>query len=263
MPTVNSRRRRLGAAAALTVALAAPAACSSTHTTHGPSGSSGVGGVDPAGPGSGGSAPGVAAKSLSCDRFAADRLLSAARQVVPAALVRVGQAPTDVNDDTLACGYEFYTDGTDLTSADYGMIQVSVQISDAWDQNVVLDGNDDDKENAEAFAADRDSARAGQGPLADEDGATDVFVDLPDLGHGGFVEDVHRTADGVDQSWNASLEVLRVPRPYRVEIDLSFVVPQPDQSVPDTSLDDAMKDQSKRVALVRGLATVVLASMPS
>ena len=64
-------------------------------------------------------------------------------------------APGDENDGGRECRYELYTPGTDLSSADYGMVQILVQ--DTW-PDVLLDGKHDAADSRQAFDHDRDSA---------------------------------------------------------------------------------------------------------
>jgi len=164
-------------------------------------------------------------------------------------------APGDENDGGRECRYELYTPGTDLSSADYGMVQILVQ--DTW-PDVLLDGKHDAADSRQAFDHDRDSARSTYNGTS-ENNATGRYYDIAGVGEGAYVEDVvHTNDDGTPNSWNADLEALREPRPYNVHVGVSFVLPQPDQAVPDASLDTAMADRVHRDDLAKALARAVL-----
>jgi hypothetical protein len=225
--------------------VATVAACSSPDSTR-----AGAGGGSP-------EIGGVPALSLTCAAFPATTLVTAARAIAPSVQIRASDAPGDENDGGRECRYDLYTPGTDLSSADYGMVQILVQVQDTW-PDVLLDGKHDAADSRQAFDDDRDSARRTYNGTS-ENNAIGRYYDVADVGEGAYVEDVVHTDDGgTPTSWNADLDALREPRPYNVHVGVSFVIPQPDQAVPDTSLDTAMRDRSHRDDLAKVLAQAVL-----
>jgi hypothetical protein len=51
------------------------------------------------------------------------------------------------------------------------------------------------------------------------------------------------------------------PQPYHVEVSVDYVVPQPDQALPDKALDTAMRDEAVRGQLVQAITTALLAKV--
>ncbi len=247
------------AAAAATTALAG---CSgnSGSSNSGPGTSPGGSGRVGAQGGNGAQLAGVPATSLSCDRFPPADLLAAVRTMTPTAQMKVAPPPVGTADDGLQCSYTLYTPGTDLSSADYGEVDISVQIQDAW-PDILLDGKHDDKNNRDAFADGQQNAKVVYNGSTEES-SVGKYYELGGVGQGAFIEDtVQQQDDGTPEQWTTDVEALHVPRPYKIEVGLSFVIPQPDQPVPDTSLVDAMRGQSFRTNLAKALTQVVFTKL--
>lgn len=248
MNTIASRRAAWIAGLAV---VATVAGC----TPSGGTGTSAAGGASP-------EVGGVPALSLTCATFAASSLVIAARTIAPSVQMRAADAPGDENDGGRECRYDLYTPGTDLSSADTGMVQILVQVQDTW-PDVLLDGKHDADDSRKAFDADRDSSRKTYTGTS-ENNAIGRYYDVAGVGKGAYVEDVVHTDDnGTPNSWNVDLEALREPRPYNVHVGVSFVIPQPDQAVPDASLDTAMRDRNHRDDLAKVLAQTVLTQLDS
>ena len=208
-----------------------------------------------------GQAPGIRAKSLSCDRFPAAEIQAAVRQTAATAVVRAdGPASDSGRPDSLICGYTLYTPGTDLDSADRGLAQLTLAISDQWaEEPHVGDGKDDQRERA-AFDANKASALKADGQT--ENDATFAVHEVPGIGAGAYLEDTTHKADGSTVSqYNDDLSVLHLPGPNKVDVTVGYALPQADQPLPDKALDTAMRDAAARARLIQSITSVQLAEL--
>lgn len=208
--------------------------------------------------------PGVTAKSLSCNGFPADPVQAAVRGPVPSAVVRADGPSTDTSrPDSLICRYTLYTPGTDLESADRGLIQVALTISDQWTDAPHLDDGKDGQRERDAFEENKASALNKDGHTAN-DTTTYAVHEVPATGAGAYLEDATHREDGTTVSqYSDDLSILHDPGPYKVEVSVSYVLPQADQPLPDTALDTAMRDAAGRTRLAQAIAGSLLTRIGS
>jgi hypothetical protein len=253
--------RPVAAVAALVLA-AGLAACSGSS-------GSGPARVAPAGAGlraagtagtadAGGSAsgPGIAASSLTCDQFSASDVQSAVQKQVASATAQAITVSDQGSSDGLTCAYNVATPGTDTSSADRGMAQVMLTVSDIWDQTPIT-GTDDAAKQKDGYEQERASAQSGNGVT--ENNATGTYHDISGVGAAAYLVDtVHTDDSGNDAQYTVTVDALRDPRPYRVELGVDYVLPQPDQSLPDKSLDTVMRDPATRAQLAQMITRALL-----
>jgi hypothetical protein len=248
-------RRPLHIALAAVATAASLAACSSTS----PSGSL----PGPVGSGSsGGSAgsdkvidPGVKASSLSCPT--PDVLVSGGSSVVSTLQARPNpSAASSKGSDKIGCLYDIYTPGTDLSSANLGLVQVTLTIEDGWKTVISEQQTERDlaaqQKKYEDYAA--DSKQNPPAPLE-----TDKFSDTTGIGKAGFLVDATSTqSDGIPDTQAGRLFVFRDTRPYRVEVDILYTLPQQDVTISDKALDTAMHDPAAKGKLLQGIAKALI-----
>jgi hypothetical protein len=198
---------------------------------------------------------------LSCNGFPATDAQTAARRLVGTAVVRAdGPASDTGRPDSLVCRYTLYTPGTDLDSADRGLAQLTLAISDQWaEEPHAGDGKDEQRERT-AFEANKASALKTDGQTENDAGF--AVRDVPGIGAGAYLEDTTHKADGSTVSqYDDDLSVLHMPGPYKIDVTVDYVIPQPEQALPDKALDIAMRDASTRARLVQSITSAQLAKI--
>jgi hypothetical protein len=184
---------------------------------------------------------------------------TAARRQVSSAVVRAdGPSPDTSRPDQLTCRYTLYTPGTDLDSADRGMVQVELMISDQWAEAPYEGDGKDGQRERDAFEATKASSLKFDGHT--ENDASYAVHEVTATGAGAYLEDVTHKEDGTTVSeYDEDLSILHDPGPYKVEVTTSYTIPQADQPLPDKALDTAQHDASGRARLVQAIAGALLA----
>ena len=204
-------------------------------------------------------APGTAAADIPCSRFPASLVAAAVHPMVPTADVApsdAGQGPADGR----ICAFTVATPGTDLDSADRGLAQVTITVQDVWEQ-APLTGKGDLARQQQGFHDSSRSARTSSGQT--ENDAHFTYSDVTGVGDGAYLEDTeHRADDGTITQYNDAVSVLRHPRPFRLDVVLDYVRPQPDQDLPDRSLDQLLGDAHQRAVLTEAIAKAVVGAVP-
>jgi hypothetical protein len=207
------------------------------------------------------SGAGIAASSLTCDTFPVPVVQAAVQQQVPGVIAR--RTPTASGDSTdgMSCEYDIAAARTDLSSADRGLAQVTLTIADVWSDTPIT-GSDDDVHEKEGYESERHSVQsAANGPA--ENNATGMYHDVTGVGTAAYLVDTVHTDDaGTPTQYSVNLCVLHDPRPYNVQLDLNYVIPQPDQPLPDKALDTVLRVQSGRARLAQKIAAALLAKVP-
>jgi hypothetical protein len=256
-------KRALTTAAVLTVAGALVACSSSSH----PKGSAQVirqhasGAVsagDPLGTSAPAGEPGVAASTLHCSDFPVDLIRSAVQKQVSSATVTVQDDSQAGNSEPVHCLWDVYTPGTDISSADRGMAQVSLAIDDTFEETPLMDPMHDADNQRQDFEDARTSAQKADNGQA-ENNATTSYHDVPGVGAEAYLDDtVHADDSGTTTQYNVALTALHIPRPFAVRVTVDYAIPQQGNMPSDASLDTVMKSVGSRDQLAANIAAAVL-----
>ena len=193
-------------------------------------------------------APGVAASSLTCDKFPISDLQAAAQQVVPSAKAQQDTGSIGLGNN---CRFAIFTPGTDTTSGNAGEVGVILTINDSYDSS---DGQTGPGAQQKAFDNLKDT-KPYQGV-----GYRVTQSDVSGVGAEAYLIDTANASGGGPViQYQDELHVLHSPRPYSFFISTDYEIPDSGQPLPDKSLDTAMRDDSKRAQLITAIAKALLA----
>jgi hypothetical protein len=201
--------------------------------------------------------PGVPAKSLSCDKFIPADVEAAAAKVVPTVKARAkpDSGSSSPSSDKISCMFDIYTPGTDLSSANLGMVTFLLVVSDSWTAALIDVTDKTAASEQKAFDSEKDSTKTAQGP----GGQTSEVSDVTGVGKAAYLQDiVDKQSDDSLSQIGGRVSILRDLRPYKVEIQVTYVPPQPETVLPDKTLDTAMRDKSNRAQLQQAVAKALV-----
>lgn len=201
---------------------------------------------------------GKPAKSFSCNDFPASFVQSAISSQLPNA--QVTAMPDGGKDAPVDCGYNVYAPGTDTSSADRGEAQVLLKIDDTWDDTPLGDDPAKNLENEkQQFGSDRQAASKGD---SDSSHRT-TFADTSGVGVQAYTDTTAQLdeSNGQPTQWNNAMSVLNEKQPFKVQLSIDYVLPQPENMPKDTSVDTAMRDDKSRNAVLDAVANAILAKV--
>ncbi|MFD1047501.1 hypothetical protein ACFQ1S_19120 [Kibdelosporangium lantanae] len=148
------------------------------------------------------------------------------------------------------------TPGTDLDSANLGLVQVTLTVEDGW-KTVISDQQTERDRAAQQKKYQEYADDTKKNPPAPLE--TDKFTDVDGIGKSAFLVDATSTqSDGTPDTQAGRLFVFRDTRPYRVEVDILYTLPQPDTTIADKALDAAMHDPAAKGKLLQGIAKALV-----
>jgi hypothetical protein len=201
---------------------------------------------------------GKPANTFSCNDFSPSFVQSAISAQQPNA--QVTAMPDGGKDAPVECGYNVFAPGTDTSSADRGEAQVLLKIDDTWDDTPLEDDPAKNLEHEkEQFGSDRQAASTG---TSDSSHRT-TFSDTSGVGVQAYTETTAQLDESTGQptQWNNQMSVLNEKQPFKLDMSIDYVLPQPENMPKDTSVDTAMRDDKARNAVLDALANAVLAKV--
>lgn len=256
-------RRFLTATAALALAGGLAACSSGSHSigTGNAAARRAVGGssaTDPLGTAAPSGEPGIAAASLHCSDFPVGLIQQAVQKQVSSAAVAVQDDSQSGNTEPVHCLWQVYTPGTDLSSADRGLAQVTLTIDDTFGETPLLDPKHDADSQKQDFEGARQSAQKADNGQP-ENNATTSYHDVTGVGTEAYLDDtVHAEDSGTVVGYNVALTALHMPRPFAVRVTVNYSIPQPEYAPSDAALDTVMKNVAARDQLTETIASAVL-----
>ena len=196
--------------------------------------------------------PGVAASTLTCDKFASADLQAAVAAIVPTAKVATSTSSMGIGG---GCLYDIYTPGTSTAAVNTGLATLQLQFGDSWS---VPDGSTaSPAAEKQAFEEIRDAGKHAPA----QDGQKTAYTDVSGIGTEAYSKNVVNSNAGKVTAYQDELDVLNGARPYKIVVQTGFEIPDPNQQVPDKSLETAMSNDSQRATIEQAIAKAVLAKI--